>query len=179
MIVVRASNIDITQETQLLAGAERFKFKTLSKKRKFNTVVGKGDDSQEALMSVEVISSHEVSLPEEGDRELDAHITGGTMAKGWLAKIVSRVESSMIGLGKALEKIARLTHGQFVENEENFHMVSGAVQNLISVLGPAVNMDERFEALKLWGTTSFIGEEVGCNWQFRDCSAFGNCRSVD
>ncbi|KAI2505285.1 hypothetical protein MHU86_9187 [Fragilaria crotonensis] len=36
----------------------------------------------------------------------------------------------------------------------------GAVQNLMSSLGSAVEMDPKFEAPTLWGTTSFIGEEV-------------------
>jgi hypothetical protein len=71
------------------------------------------------------------------------------MAKGGLTKIVSCVESSMVILGKDLEERAGVKR------------LSGAVQNLISALGPLFPMDEKFEAPTLLGTTSFIGEEVG------------------
>lgn len=80
-----ASNDDIKEETQLLADAERFK--TPSKKRKAG-LSGKDDETEggEELMTLEFIA-HERSLPEEGGGELDALITGGTMAKGGLTKI--------------------------------------------------------------------------------------------
>ena len=96
-----------------------------------------------------VFVPHERSLPTVGYRELDTLIIGGLMAKGGLTKIVSCVISSMvILLGKDLEEIAGVKR------------LSGAVQNLISALGPPFPMDEKFEAPTLLGTTSFIGEEV-------------------
>jgi hypothetical protein len=75
-----------------------------------------------------------------------------------LTKIVARLESSMIELGRAMGEIAVVSHGRFVELDEDVHLVSGAFQNVISALGPAVGMDLRFEAPTLWGTASFIGD---------------------
>jgi hypothetical protein len=93
-----------------------------------------------------VFVPHERSLTDVRDRKLDALTIGGLMAKGGLTKIVSRVESSMVILGNVLEGIISVTQGCFSETEENIELLSGAVQNLISVLEPPVTMDEKFEA---------------------------------
>jgi hypothetical protein len=66
----------------------------------------------------------------------------------------------VLDIGRSLAEVTGLTHGKITENEENIVLVSGAVQNLLSVLGPAVEMDAKFEAPMMWGTTSFIGDEV-------------------
>lgn len=148
---VEASNEDIKKESKLLSDADRFK--TPSKKRKAKTET----DDTEPLVMVS-FEPHERSLPEDGAPELETFIS--SLAKGGLSRIVARLESSVVGVGRALEEIATLTHRRFVENEENVHLVSGAVQNLISVLGPTVEMGEKFEAPTLWGTTAFVGNEV-------------------
>jgi hypothetical protein len=138
-----ASNEDIKTEMKFLADAEMFR--TPTKKRKSEVVS---------------VVAHQRSLPEDGSPELEVMIADGSLGKGGLTKIVSRVETSVVDIGKALEEIAMLAHGRFVVTEDDVLHVSGAVRNLISMLGPATEMDERFEAPTLWGTTSFIGEEV-------------------
>ena len=150
---VMASNDDIKTEAKLLAEAELFR--TPSKKRKSEL----DQDLSGPIISVP-IASHQRSLPEDGGSELEAVIAGGTLGRGGLTRIVSRLESSVVEMCKSLGEIAELAHGKFVENEGNVRLVSRAVQNLMSTLGTAVEMNEKFEAPTMWGTTSFIGEEV-------------------
>jgi hypothetical protein len=66
----------------------------------------------------------------------------------------------MIEFGRAMGKIALVAHGRFAELDEDVRLVPGAFQNVISALGSAEGMDLRFEAPTLWGTASFIGDEV-------------------
>ena len=61
-------------------------------------------------------------LPEEGDPTLDLVISDGSLGKGGLTKIVARLESSMIVLGKAVDEIAGVTHKRFMELDENVHL---------------------------------------------------------
>lgn len=151
-----ASSDDIKAESKFLADADRFK--TPSKKRK----AGFARTTVEGVRKREIVSFevHKRELPEEGDPTLDLVIADGSLGKGGLTKIVARLESSMIELGKAVDDIAGVTHERFMELDENVHLVSGAVQNIMSGLGPSVGMDMRFEAPTLWGATSFIGDEV-------------------
>ena len=101
-----------------------------------------------------------------GTLDLETLIAQGSPAldRGSVARIVSRLESSSSELSKSLSKVAnKLAHGQFQESEASIVLVSGAVQNLMSVLGQAVEMNPRFEAPTIWwGTTSHIGDEVIC-----------------
>ena len=148
-----ASNEDIKGEVKMLAEAELFR--TPSKKRK-----GEADsDRTRPLRSVR-LASHVMSLPAEGTSDLEALIAGGSLGKGGLTRIVSRLEASTVGIGTSLGEIVELTREKMIENDQNIVMVSGAVQNLMSALGQAVEMDPRFEAPTMWGTTSFIGNEV-------------------
>ena len=100
-----------------------------------------------------------------GTLDLETLIAQGSPAldRGSVARIVSCLESSSSELSKSLSKVAKLAHGQFEESEASIVLVSGAVQNLMSVLGQAVEMDPRFEAPTIWwGTTSHIGDKVIC-----------------
>jgi hypothetical protein len=146
-----ASSEDIKTEVKLLDEAEAFR--TPSKKRK-----SQGGLSEP--LSIVSIPSHQRTLPEEGDRDLDAMIEGQTLGRGGLTRIVSRLETSVVEMGRTLEEVTSLVHGRFVDNEASVNLVSGAVQNLMSTLGSTMELDTRFEAPTLWGTASFIGEEV-------------------
>lgn len=141
-------------ETRFLADAERFK--TPSKKRKA-AMLGEEGAVRRNMVTFE---THRRELPAEGDPGLDVVIADGSLGKGGLTKIVARLESSMVELGKALVEMATVSHDRFVEHDENLHLVTGAVQNLVSSLGPTLGLDPRFEAPTLWGTASFIGDEV-------------------
>lgn len=138
-----ASNEDIKMEIKFLAESEVFKTPTKKRKSEVVSIVG-----------------HQKLLPEDGSPELELMIADGSLAKGGLTRIVSQIESSVVDMGKALEEIVVLTQGRFGANEENIRHMAGAMQNLIATLGPVVEMDDRFEAPTLWGTASFIGEEV-------------------
>ena len=146
-----ATNDDIKTEFKLLGEAEAFR--TPSKKRK--GMIGLSEP-----LSLVSIPAHTRSLPEVGDTELESMIEGGTLGRGGLTRIVSRLETSVVEMGKTLEEVAGLVGGRFADNEENVLRVSGAVQNLMSTLGPTEELDPRFDAPTLWGTASFIGEEI-------------------
>ena len=148
-----ASNEDIKVEVNLLAEAELFR--TPSKKRKGEASL----DQNRTLRSVRVIS-HVMALPEDGSSELESVISGGSLGKGGLTRIVSRLEASTTGIAQSLAEAVEITHAKLIENDQNIVLVSGAVQNLMSSLGQAVEMDPKFEAPTMWGTTSFIGNEV-------------------
>ena len=128
-------------------------FRTPSKKRKGQAGLS------EPLILVS-IPSHRRTLPEVGESDLEAMIEGDTLRRGGLIRIVSRLETSIVEMSKSLEEVTTIVHGRFEDNEQNVNLVSGAIQNLMSTLGSTVKLDTRFEAPTLWGTTSFIGEEV-------------------
>ncbi len=65
--------------------------------------------------------------------------------RGGLARIVSCLKSSTVDLGKSLGEFAGLAQGTFEENKASIVLATGAVQNLMSVLGPAVEMDAKFD----------------------------------
>lgn len=146
-----ASEDDIKSEVKLLDEAEVFR--TPAKKRKAQV-------SLSEPLSTIVVPNYRRTLPVEGDTGLEAMIEGGSLGRGGLTRIVSRLESVVVEMGRTLEEVASLSHGRFLDNEQTAILMAGAVQNLMSSLGSAVEMDPKFEAPTLWGTTSFIGEEV-------------------
>ena len=77
-----------------------------------------------------------------------------------LSRIVSKIESSVVSVGQALEVLAEQTHNRFVEADHDAKLVAGAVHTLSSSVGTAVELDDRFEAPTLWGTAAFIAEEM-------------------
>ncbi|KAI2498995.1 hypothetical protein MHU86_15499 [Fragilaria crotonensis] len=149
-----ATSDDITKEVTFLN--ETSTFRTPSKKRK--DVMMSSDDG-ETLGNIEFVG-HVRTLPEDLTKELDEVIVN-TMAKGLLTRIVARLESSMMTQGSALEAVADLTYKRFLSNERDLRVVSGAVQNVQTLVGPPVELDARFDAPTLWGATSFVAEEVG------------------
>jgi hypothetical protein len=144
---------DIQTGVRMLDEAEQFR--TPSKKRQFSAEMSES-------FNLIPIPSHRRGLPKEGDPGLDIMIEGGTLGKGGLTRIVSRVETSMVEMGKVLEEVTVMTNRRFGDAEDSVILMSAAVQNLMSSLGPSVELDPRFEAPTLWGTTAFIGEELTC-----------------
>lgn len=96
----------------------------------------------------------------ETEDELNELIEGEGVDETVLTKVVSQVESSMVALGEALGVVTDQTHNRFVELERESNLVAGAVHTLVSSIGSPVDLDDRFEAPTLWGTTTFIADEV-------------------
>ena len=128
-----ASTDDIQAEVKLLEEAKAFR--TPSKKRK-----SQGDLSEP--LNIVSIPSHARSLPEADESDLlERMIDGGTPGRGGLTRVVSRLETGVVEIGKTLEEIVGLVHGRFGDTEENVGLVSGAVQNLMASLGPTEQVD--------------------------------------
>ena len=142
---------DIDTGVRMLDEAEQFK--TPSKKRQISVKTS-------ATPNLIPIPSHRRGLPKDGDQGLTDMIEGGSLGKGGLTRMVSRVETSMVDMGKVLEEVTAMANRQFNDTEESVILMSAAVQNFMSSLGPSVELDPRFEAPTLWGTTAFIGEEL-------------------
>jgi hypothetical protein len=79
---------------------------------------------------------------------------------GRLSRVVSKVESSVVAVGEALEVLAEQTHNRFVETDHEAKLIAGAIHTLSSSVGAAVELDDRFEAPTLWGTAAFIADEM-------------------
>jgi hypothetical protein len=77
-----------------------------------------------------------------------------------LKTVVTQVEASLVTLGEALGITVEETHNRFVEIDHESKLIAGAVHSMISNVGTAVEVDERFEAPTLWGTTAFIADEL-------------------
>ncbi|KAI2495941.1 hypothetical protein MHU86_18551 [Fragilaria crotonensis] len=133
---------------------ENSNYRTPSKKRKDFTISDEGG----ALGNLELIG-HVRTLPEDLSKELD-DVISNTMAKGLLTRIVSRLESSVVSQGSALEAVAELSHKRFLANERDLRSVSGAVQNVQTSVGQPIELDMQFDAPTLWSATSFVAEEV-------------------
>ena len=73
---------------------------------------------------------------------------------------MSKVESSVIVLGEAMQEVTTLTHQRFEDNEKESKSILGALQNLFATIGPTMEIDATLEAPTLWGTTAFIAEDV-------------------
>jgi hypothetical protein len=80
--------------------------------------------------------------------------------KGKLTRIVARLETSMVAQGSALETVAELSHKKFLSNKRDLRKVSGAVQNVQTMIGQPIELDTNFDTPTLWSATSFVADEV-------------------
>ena len=129
-------------------------FRTPSKKRKESLM-----EAERGMLGNLEFEGHVRTLPEDLTPELDAVISN-TMAKGLLTRIVSRLESSVVSQGSALEAIAESSYKRFLSNERDLRSVAGAVQNVQTSVGMPIELDSRFDAPTLWSATSFVADEV-------------------
>jgi hypothetical protein len=77
-----------------------------------------------------------------------------------LIKVVTQVEASLVALGEALGVLAEESHNRIVDVDIEAKLIAGALHSLSSSIGTAVELDERFEAPTLWGSTAFLADEV-------------------
>ena len=129
-------------------------FRTPAKKRKEVST----REEEASLGNLDFIG-HVRTLPEDLSKELD-DVISNTMAKGLLTRIVSRLESSVVSQGAALEAVAERAYKRFLVNERDLRAVSGAVQNVQISVGQPIELDRKFDAPTLWSATSFVAEEV-------------------
>ncbi|KAI2498171.1 hypothetical protein MHU86_16314 [Fragilaria crotonensis] len=145
-----ASSEDVKEATEFIDKADLFR--TPSKRKRDPKDVGPFGEDWEFL-------NHERMLPIDAD-VLDQTIRTG-ITKEFLTKTLATVETSMVTMGGALEDVARVTLERFVANERDAMLMAGAIQSLKTNLGaPMAVIDVKFESPTLWGTTSFIVDEV-------------------
>lgn len=163
VVITDASEVTVTntdfKETKFLADAESFR--TPYKKKRGSGEQGEPKDDRTPALREVRFDVHERALPTVGEsEELEAVISGGSLGKGGLTRIVSEVESSVITLGMAMKEVAALSQKRFEENERESKAILGILQNLFATLGPTVEIDATLGAPTLWGTTAFIAEDV-------------------
>ena len=148
-----ATSEEIKEEASFLARAD--KVRTPSKKRR---------EMDEIMESDFVIlgwrgESYQKVLPEEGSVELENQIQGG-FKKGVVTRAVAGIESKLESMSKGMVELSQLSHNRFISIEESIRVCGGIVQTLRSKIGKEVSFHERFEAPTLWGTTSFISDDL-------------------
>ena len=150
---VLASAEDIKEETSFLTRAD--KVKTPSKKRR---------EFDEIMESDFVVlgwrgEAYQKILPEEGSAELESRIATG-FKKGDVTRVVAGVESKLESMSKGMVELSQLTHNRFITIEESVRFCNGILQTMKSKMGREFDVHEKFEAPTLWGTTSFIADEL-------------------
>ena len=101
---------------------------------------------------------YERVLPSE-EEELDKVVQFG-MKKGILTGVVAGLETNMIQVQDSLEEVANVTATRFRSNEETLMLLSGVINNVRASFGSPVDVAPLFMAPTLWGTVSFIADEV-------------------
>ena len=91
---------------------------------------------------------------------METLIANRTMEKGYLTKVMARVEASVVTQRAVIVEVAVLTHKRFLAYERDMRLMGGAVQKVQISIAQPVEMDDRFDAPTLWGSTSFIADEV-------------------
>lgn len=149
---------DVKVKTKFLNDAE--KFRTPAKKRNKREEDDEVKTQKKNLYKTTMVLL-DSGLPSVDDTDaLDAVIIDGSMLKGGLTRIVARIEANVVTLGKAVQEAANLSNERFDDTEKDVSLMSGVIQNLHATIGYTVGLDPRFEAPTLWGTTSFVAEEV-------------------
>ena len=143
-----ASEDSIDEETLFLSKAELIK--TPAKRKR--------DPDDEVILGVWQGPKLERTLPSPGE-DLDSFIDLG-VSKEKLIQAVASVESNMLTMNDGAAELATLTHNRFTSVETNADVMMGILQALKSRVGNAIDVDERFVAPTLWGTTSIIADQV-------------------
>jgi hypothetical protein len=102
---------------------------------------------------------YERVLPEEKE-ELDKITSLGGMKKGVLTAVVSGLETNLIQMNEGVEELSFLTTKRFNTNEETMNLMAGVTHNIRASLGSPVELANMFVAPTMWGTLSFMADEV-------------------
>ena len=143
-----ATEEDIKEETLFLSKAELLK--TPAKRKR--------DPDDDVILGVWQGPKLERTLPSPAE-DLEAFIDIG-VSKDNLIKAVAGVESNVHKMNEGVTELASLTHNRFVNAETNVDVMMGIIQSLKSRVGEEIEVDDRCMAPTLWGTTSFISDEV-------------------
>ena len=68
--------------------------------------------------------------------------------------------NNLVLLGEGLKEVAILTTARLESNEADLVMVSGVMMNVRSSIGSPFELDEAFVAPTLWGSVSFMADEL-------------------
>jgi hypothetical protein len=101
-----------------------------------------------------------VVVETEGSELSPGGWTEGGIDDNALSKVVSQVETSLVSLGEALGALVGESHNRFLEVGHEAKLIASALHSLSSSVGTQMELDERFEAPTLWGSTAFIADEI-------------------
>jgi hypothetical protein len=143
-----ATEDTIREETLFLSKAELLK--TPAKRKR--------DPDDEVILEVWQGPKLERTLPSPGE-DLEAFIDIG-ISKESIVRSVATVESNLDSVSKGVTGLAVETHNRLLSAQTDLDTIMGILQSLKSRVGDAVDVDDCFVAPTLWGTTSFIADEV-------------------
>ena len=140
---------DVKKEINYLIKAEAFK--TPSKRKRYL-------DNEESLLSDWEVVTHNRILPNNKE-ELDKMIGTG-LRRGLITEAVADLETSVVEMGAGMKEVTELTRDRFIKAERETDLLGVVVQNIKANVGAPVELDGRFLAPTLCGSTGFIAEEV-------------------
>ena len=161
---VSASVAEIKEESSFLEMAKDFR--TPSKRVRESTSVsaelrkrlGKGEEGVSLVPHLRLLPV--VVESSEGSETSPSGWTEGGIDDSSLSKVVSQVETSLVSLGEVLGVFMEESHNRSLEVDQEAKLIASALHSLSSSVGNQVELDERFEAPTLWGTTAFIVDEI-------------------
>ena len=105
------------------------------------------------------VVTHNRILPDNKE-ELDKMICSG-LSRGLITEAVADLETSIIEMGAGMKEVTELTRDCLVKaGEREIDHLGVVVQKIKANIGAPVELDGRFLAYTLWGSTGFIAEKV-------------------
>ena len=146
---VEATADEVKTEIDFLIKAETFK--TPSKRKRYL-------DNKESMLGDWEVVTHNRILPDNKE-ELDKMIGIG-LRRGLITEAVADLETSVVEMGAGMKEVTELTRDRFLKVEKEIDLLGGLVQHVKANVGAPVELDGRFVAPTLWGSTGFIAEEL-------------------
>ena len=150
---------EVKTESTFLSKASK-DFKTPSKRSRDSMELMDDDEVPEAPLEKIDVQLHERTFPPIESVEWEELIGEKGIKKSMVTLALSQIESSVIALGKSMRSVVAHSQTRFVEIEKGSKLIAGAVHTLSSTVGSSVEIDNRFEAPTLWGTSAFITHEL-------------------
>ena len=150
---ILSTAVDVEIESSFLNKAELFRSPA---KRKRDPLF-EGDDEETFKLNWKG-SKYLRTLPTEST-ELEQLISEG-VKKGMITRSVSKIETYISDMGDVLGEVSASANERLESLENNLEVMLGMVQTMKARLGTGVELDEKFSAPTLWGTTSFIADDL-------------------
>jgi hypothetical protein len=144
---------DIKEESSLIMNSGEFR--TPMKKRMEDPT-----EEEDFMLGEISFGTYDRTLPADDSPEMSDVIAKRLLEPGTLTRVVGRLETTVARQGAVIGEVAGLTHKRFQTNESDIRLMAAAVQKGLIMMGNPVGMIEKFEAPTLWGSTSFIADEV-------------------